>query len=163
MLFIACLPGITERVAAGRGALMSELEKKDMSERTALIKKAVLTSVGATSSLDRIKAALDDAMQDIVKVGQDLLDDLEEQGKVKAENAQTFLRGLQDKASEKTGQIEEKVSERVKEKAKVFGFVTREEFEEVLERLNALEGNDAGTASKKSKSKKSKEESEDNN
>jgi|AGTN01.2.fsa_nt_gi hypothetical protein len=141
----------------------SELEKNDMSERTALIKKAVLTSVGATSSLDRIKTALDDAMQDIVKVGQDLLDDLEEQGKVKAENAQTFLRGLQDKATEKTGQIEEKVSERVKEKAKVFGFVTREEFEEVLERLNALEGNEPGTSSKKSKSKKSKEEHEENN
>lgn len=140
------------------------MEKKDMSERTALIKKAVLTSVGATSSLDRIKTALDDAMQDIVKVGQDLLDDLEEQGKVKAENAQQFLRGLQDKASEKTGLIEEKVSEQVKEKAKVFGFVTREEFEEVLERLNALEGNEPGTShSKKSKSKKSKEDHHEEN
>lgn len=140
------------------------MEKKDMSERTALIKKAVLTSVGATSSLDRIKTALDDAMQDIVKVGQDLLDDLEEQGKVKAENAQQFLRGLQDKATEKTGLIEEKVSEQVKEKAKVFGFVTREEFEEVLERLNALEGNEPGTSSsKKSKSKKSKEDHHEEN
>jgi hypothetical protein len=44
-----------------------------MSDRTKLLKKAVLTGVGATSSVDRVKDALKDAMQDLVKVGQELI------------------------------------------------------------------------------------------
>ncbi|MDZ4832677.1 MAG: hypothetical protein SGJ27_02635 [Candidatus Melainabacteria bacterium] len=106
-----------------------------MSESTTLIKKAVLTSVGATSNLERIKSAIDDAMKDLVKIGQDLVDELEEHGKLKTENAQSFLRGLQDEASKRSGQIEKKVQE----KAKGFGIVSREEYEELLERIEHLE------------------------
>lgn len=137
-----------------------------MSERTTLIKKAVLTSVGASSNFDRIKDALEGAMQDLVKVGQDLIDDLEEQGKVKTENAQSFIRGLQDEATKKTGKLEAKVSVGVRSKAKDLGLVTREEYEELLERIEALEtsvnGPDTDGSKKKSKSKKSstKEEGE---
>lgn len=140
-----------------------------MSESTTLIKKAVLTSVGATSNLDRIKNAINDAMSDLVKIGQDLVDELEEQGKIKADNAQSFLRGLQDEATKKTGIIEKKVTEKVQEKAKDFGFVSREEYEELLERLEALEKANglqppSGEESKKAKSKKAKkEESGENN
>ncbi|MBZ0188362.1 MAG: hypothetical protein K8F91_19095, partial [Candidatus Obscuribacterales bacterium] len=95
-----------------------------MSERTTLIKKAVLTSVGATSNFERVKIALEDAMQDIVKVGQDLMEDLEREGKVKTENAQSFLKGLQDEASKKT----EKVTVKVQDAAKDLGFVSRREY-----------------------------------
>ena len=114
-----------------------------MGEATALIKKAVMTSVGATSSLDRIKGALNNAMQDVVKIGQDLVEELEEQGKVKTENAQSFLKNLQDEAGKKTETIEQKVtgtmSGSVKKVAKDVGLVTREEYEELLERLEAVE------------------------
>lgn len=136
-----------------------------MTETTLLLKKAVLTSVGATSSVDRIKNALNDAMQDLVKIGQDLIDELEEQGKIKAENAQSFLKGLQDEATKKTSQIEKKVTEKVQEKAKDFGFISREEYEELLERIEALEQasglqplSEGEESKKRSKSKKSKKE-----
>lgn len=139
-----------------------------MSESTTLIKKAVLTSVGATSNLDRIKNALNDAMTDLVKIGQDLVDELEEQGKIKADNAQSFLRGLQDEATKKTGQIEKKVTEKVQEKARDFGFVSREEYEELIERIEALEKANglqppAQDESKKKGKKSKKEESGENN
>ena len=52
-----------------------------MSEKTELLKKYVLTTVGATTSVDRIKTALNDAVTDLCKVGQDLLDELEVKGK----------------------------------------------------------------------------------
>lgn len=110
-----------------------------MSESTTLIKKAVLTSVGATSNLERIKAAIDDAMKDIVKIGQELVDELEEQGKLKTENAQSFLRGIQDEASKRSGQIEKKVTDKFQEKARDFGIVSREEYEDLLERIEHLE------------------------
>lgn len=132
-----------------------------MSESTTLIKKAVLTSVGATSNLDRIKNAINDAMQDLVKIGQDLVDELEEQGKIKTDNAQSFLRGLQDEATKRTTDIEKKVTEKVQEKARDFGFVSREEYEELIERIEALEKANglqppAKDETKKSKGKKSK-------
>jgi polyhydroxyalkanoate synthesis regulator phasin len=138
-----------------------------MSESTTLIKKAVLTSVGATSNLERIKIALNDAMQDVVKIGQDLVDELEEQGKIKTDNAQSFLRGLQDEATKRTGQIEKKVTEKVQEKARDFGFVSREEYEELIERLEALEkanglqppSNTESKKNAKSNKKSKKEES----
>ncbi|MBX9667697.1 MAG: hypothetical protein K2X93_08775 [Candidatus Obscuribacterales bacterium] len=135
-----------------------------MSERTTLIKKAVLTSVGATSSIDRIKTALNDAMQDVVKIGQDLVTELEEQGKIKTDNAQSFLKGLQDEATKRTGEIERKVTEKVQEKARDFGFVSREEYEELIERLEALEKASGLTpaevdeSKKRAKSKKAKKE-----
>ncbi|MGD9681523.1 MAG: hypothetical protein AB7W16_10090 [Candidatus Obscuribacterales bacterium] len=106
-----------------------------MSERTTLIKKAVLTSVGATSNFERVKMALEDAMQDIVKVGQDLIEDLEKEGKVKADNAQSFIKGLQDEASKKT----EKVTVRVQGAAKDLGFISRREYETLLERIENIE------------------------
>ncbi len=141
-----------------------------MGEATALIKKAVLTSVGATSSLDRIKGALNNAMQDVVKIGQDLVEELEEQGKVKAENAQSFLKNLQDEAGKKSEVIEQKVSGTmsgsVKKVAKDVGLVTREEYEELLERLEAIETSlnitheEGEDKTKRSKSKKSQNNAE---
>lgn len=141
-----------------------------MGEATALIKKAVLTSVGATSSLDRIKGALNNAMQDVVKIGQDLVEELEEQGKVKADNAQSFLKNLQDEAGKKTEVIEQKVSGKmsgsVKKVAKDVGLVTREEYEELLERLEAIETSlnitheEGEDKPKRSKSKKSQNNAE---
>lgn len=114
-----------------------------MSERTKLLKKAVLTGVGATTSVDRIKNALNDAMQDLVKVGHDLLDELEDRGKNRTENVQQFLKTLQEEAGRKTLDVEKKVSGNVKggikKTAKELGLVTREEYEELLERVNALE------------------------
>jgi len=114
-----------------------------MSERTKLLKRAVLTSVGASTNVDRIREALNDAMGDLVKVGQDLLDDLEAKGKLKAESVQNFLRNLQDEASKRTGEIEKKVSSKMqvsmKKAAKEFGLITREDFDELLERLTSLE------------------------
>ena len=65
-----------------------------MSESTTLIKKAVLTSVGATSNLDRVKTAVNEAMKDLVKVGSDLIDELEEQGKVKTDSGSGLDRDL---------------------------------------------------------------------
>ena len=47
-----------------------------MSDRTKLLRKAVLTGVGATANVDRVRDALNEAMQDLVKVGRDLFDDL---------------------------------------------------------------------------------------
>lgn len=114
-----------------------------MSERTKLLKKAVMTGVGATTSVDRIKSAINDAMQDLVKVGHDLLDELEDRGKNKTENVQQFLKTLQEEAGRKTLDVEKKVSGNVKggikKTAKELGLVTREEYEELLERVNALE------------------------
>ena len=114
-----------------------------MSERTKLLKKAVLTSVGASTNVERIKSALSDAMQDLVKVGQDLIDDLEDKGKVKASEVETFLHGLKDEAGKKTGEYGGKMSGRVqdgvKKAAKEFGLITREEYEELLDRVNELE------------------------
>lgn len=110
-----------------------------MSESTTLIKKAVLTSVGATSNLDRVKTAVNEAMKDLVKVGSDLIDELEEQGKVKTDGAQSFLKNMKEEASKKSEEIEDKVSGTVRGAAKDLGFVSRREYEEILERLEALE------------------------
>ncbi|MBX9941046.1 MAG: hypothetical protein K2Y32_17420 [Candidatus Obscuribacterales bacterium] len=114
-----------------------------MSDRTKLLKKAVLTSVGASSNVERVKDALKEAMQDLVKVGQELIDDLEEKGKIKTESAQSFLKGLSDEAAKRTGGLEKKVSnkfqKKVRDAAREFGFVSLEQYEEVVERLKALE------------------------
>lgn len=135
-----------------------------MSERTKYIKKAVLAGVGATNNVDRVKAALNDAMQDLVKVGQELLDELEDKGKGKTENFQHFLRNLQDEAGKRTQDAEKKVSAKVqvstKKAAKELGLATREDVEEILERLHALEesvhgpSEDDGEDKKRSRSKK---------
>ncbi len=114
-----------------------------MSERTKLLKKAVLTSVGATTNADRVKQAVCQAMDDLIKVGQELMDDLEGKGKVKAESVQSFLKNLQDEAARRTGDLEKTVSKKVqtsmKKAIKEIGLITREDYEELLERLSALE------------------------
>lgn len=120
-----------------------------MSERTKLLKKAVLTSVGATTNADRIKQAINQVMDDLVKVGQELLEDLETKGKVKADSVQHFLRNLQDETSKRTGDIEQNVSKKVqvsmKKAVQEIGLVTREDYEELVERLSVLEEALVGT------------------
>ena len=134
-----------------------------MSESTTLIKKAVLTSVGATSNLDRVKTAVNEAMKDLVKVGSDLIDELEEQGKVKTDSAQSFLKNVKEEATKKSEELEDKVSGKVRGAAKDLGFVSRREYEELLERLEAIEARfevselpqDKEEPKKKTRSKKS--------
>ena len=114
-----------------------------MSERTKLLKKAVLTGVGATTNVDRVKLALKEAIDDLFKVGQDLFDDLESKGKEKQDNAQNFLRNLQDETQKRTEDFGKTASTKVqtsmKKAAKEFGLITREEFDELADRLTALE------------------------
>lgn len=114
-----------------------------MSERTKLLKKAVMTGVGASTNVDRIKSALEEAMNDLVKVGQDLLEDLEDKGKNKTETVQNFLKNLKDEAEKRTFDVEKKVSGKVqvsmKKAAKELGLITREELDDLLERLSTVE------------------------
>ncbi len=110
-----------------------------MSERTKLLKKAVLTSVGAGTNVDRIKLALNDAMQDLVKVGQTLLDELEEKGKIKTESVQDFLKHFQAEAYKKTTAVEKKVSTSVKKAVRELGLITQEDWDEMCERLTDIE------------------------
>ena len=85
-----------------------------MSERTKLLKKAVLTGVGASSNVDRIKAALNEAMEDLVKVGQDLFNDLELKGKDRTDSAPWYpvsigsilaVPGIHDALHEASGMV----------------------------------------------------------
>ena len=110
-----------------------------MSERTKLLKKAVLTSVGASTSVDRIKTALNDAMQDLVKVGQGLLDDLEEKGKIKTDTVQDFLKNLQSEATKKTAEVEKTVSSKVQKTIRELGLITHEDWDEICQRLTEIE------------------------
>lgn len=126
-----------------------------MSERTKLLKKAVLTGVGATTNADRIKQAIMQAVDDLFKVGQELLDDLECKGKVNTDNVQNFLKNLQDETSKRTGDLEKSVSKKVqnsmKRAIKDIGLITREDYDELIERMSALEealvGADVGSES----------------
>jgi len=121
-----------------------------MSERTKLLKKAVLTGVGATTNVDRVKTALRDAVDDLFKVGQDLFDDLETKGKEKQDSVQNFLRNLQDEALKRSEDLGKSASSKVqtsmKKAAKELGLITREDWEELTDRLTAIEdaltGND---------------------
>lgn len=114
-----------------------------MSEQTELLKKAVLAGVGASTNVERIKSAVTSAMQDLVKVGQDLFDDLEVTGKDKTESLQQFLKNLQEEATKRTQETEKKVVSKVQDSTrkyvKDFGLATREDIEEIFERLCALE------------------------
>src|ERR1700722_16677336 len=115
----------------------------NISERSNLLKKAVMTGVGATTSVDRIKSALDDAMRDLVKVGQGLLDDLEEEGEEKTEYVQDFLKNFQQEATKRTVQMEKTVSTKLhtemKKAARDIGLVMQEDWEEMCERLSEIE------------------------
>jgi polyhydroxyalkanoate synthesis regulator phasin len=142
-----------------------------MSERTKLLKKAVLTSVGATTNVDRIKVALNDAMSDLVKVGHDLLDELESKGKTKADSVQDFLKNFQSEAKTRTSDIEKQVSTKVhielKKVAKEVGLATKEEVEDLHERIAELEeavglangGEEHSTSTGKSSSRRKKHSS----
>jgi polyhydroxyalkanoate synthesis regulator phasin len=114
-----------------------------MSERTKLLKKAVMTGVGASTNVDRIKVALNEALEDLVRVGQDLLEDLESKGEIKAKSAQDFFKNFQENAKKKGGNIEKNVSSKVqgsmKKVVKEMGLATKEEVKELSERLEALE------------------------
>ena len=76
-------------------------------------------------------------------VGQELLEDFEEKGKVKTESAESYLKGFREEAVKRTEDIEKQVSSKlsktVKKAAKEFGFVTMEQYEQLLERLAIVE------------------------
>jgi len=114
-----------------------------MGEQKKLLKKAVLAGVGASTSVDRVKNVLIDAMQDLVKVGQELFDELESKGQDKADNLQKEFKKIKEEAARRTLDTEKLVSTKVQGGTRKFvkdaGLVTREELEEVLDRLAALE------------------------
>lgn len=116
---------------------------EQMSERSKLLKKAVLTGVGAGANVDRVKSALNEAMQDFAKVGHSLVDELEEKGKVKTDSVQKFLKTLQSKAIKKTSAVEKEVSAKVtvgvKNAIRELGLITQEDWEEMSDRLNSIE------------------------
>ena len=138
-----------------------------MSERTKLLKKAVLTGVGASSNGDRIKKAISEAMEDLVQVGQDLLVDLESKGKDRTESLQQYLKNLQEEATRRTGdmqgQMSTKMQSSIKKAAKDLGLITREEYDELLERVSNIEDTLApgDEEQKKSRSKSKKSASSD--
>ncbi len=116
-----------------------------MKERTKLLKKAVLTGVGATANVDRVKSALNDALNDLMKVGQDLLEELEEKGKVKTDSGQNFLKNLQEDATKQAESFSNiasnKVQSSVLKAANELGLVSREEFLNLVSRVEKLENN----------------------
>ncbi len=99
----------------------------------------MLTSVGASTNVDRIKSALNEAMQDLVKVGHGLLEELEEKGKVKTDHVQEFLKNFQAEAAKKTSQVEKKVSTGMKKAVRELGLITQADWEEMCERLTDIE------------------------
>jgi len=113
------------------------------SERTKLLKRAVMTGVGASTNVDRIKTALDEVMRDLIKVGQGLVDDLEEEGKVKTESLQEFLKNFQSETTKRTAEMEKNVSTKVqtelRKAAREIGLVMQDDMDEVCERLGEIE------------------------
>lgn len=127
-----------------------------------------MTGVGGATNVDRIKAAIKDAMNDLVKVGQDLLDDLEEKGTNKTDSVQQFMKNLKSETEKKGFEVEKKVSTNVKgsmkKAAKELGLITREDWEELYERIAAIEdavGVSAGD--EEGESKKSRKKNKNNN
>ncbi len=114
-----------------------------VSETTKLLKKTVLTGVGAGANVELVKSALSEAVQDLVKVGQNLMDELEEKGKVKADSVQEFIKHLQSEAVKKTNKVEKEVSSKVtvgvKKAVRELGLITAEDWEEMCDRLNNIE------------------------
>src|SRR5580658_6319328 len=84
-----------------------------MGEQKKLLKKAVLAGVGASTSVDRVKNVLIDAMQDLVKVGQELFDELESKGQDKADNLQKEFKKIKEEAARRTLDTEKLVSTKV--------------------------------------------------
>jgi polyhydroxyalkanoate synthesis regulator phasin len=145
--------------------LLNDMSEQ-MNERTKLLKKAVLTSVGAGANVDRVKSALNEAVQDLLKVGQNLMDELEEKGKVKTDSVQDFLKNLQSEAYRKTSAVEKQVSSKVtvgvKKTIRELGLITQEDWEEMCDRLNGIEealgiaNSDANGSEEKPRSRRKK-------
>jgi polyhydroxyalkanoate synthesis regulator phasin len=114
-----------------------------MSERTKLLKKALLTSVGASTNGERIKAALSEAFDDLAKIGQDLLSELEGKGKDQTKSAQKFLEKLKSETERRSKvfgkDVSKQVHKSVEKTAKEFGLVTRKEMISLSERISRLE------------------------
>ncbi len=132
-----------------------------MSERTKLLKKAVMTGVGGATNVDRIKSAITEAMNDLVKVGQDLLDDLEDKGNAKTDTAQNFIKNLKIETEKKGFEVEKNVKGSMKKAAKELGLITREDYNELYERIASLEEavgvtNDSAEETEEKKSRKKK-------
>jgi len=110
-----------------------------MSERTKLLKKAVLTGVGASTNVERVKSALNEALEDLVKVGHELMDDLEAKGKDKTDSIEKSLKSFTEEVNKRKGTLEVQVSASIKKAIKEFGLITREDLEDLNERLDHLE------------------------
>jgi hypothetical protein len=125
------------------GQMASGVKNMTKSERTKLLKRAVMTGVGASTNVDRIKTALDEVMRDLIKVGQGLVDDLEEEGKVKTESLQEFLKNFQSETTKRTAEMEKNVSTKVqtelRKAAREIGLVMQDDMDEVCERLGEIE------------------------
>ena len=111
----------------------------NVSERTELLKKAILTSVGATSNIERIKSAINEAFEDLSKVGQELIADLQESGKDRAEAMQSFLHNLQEEATRRSADFGKQATLSTKHVAQELGLATRDDIKEILERLRSVE------------------------
>lgn len=132
-----------------------------MSERTKLLKKAVLTGVGASTNVERVKSALNEALEDLVKVGHELMDDLEVKGKDKTESIEKSLKNFAEEVNKRKGTLEVQVTASIKKAIKEFGLMTREDLEELNERLDHLEetlcdGSEGGEGSPNPTSRKAK-------
>jgi polyhydroxyalkanoate synthesis regulator phasin len=130
-----------------------------MSERTKLLKKAVLTGVGATNNGERIKKALSEALDDLVKIGQELFDELEAKGQVKAKHAHDFVNKLKDEAAKRSSKMSSKVQSGLNKTARDLGLATKSELDELKRRLEHLEHANraqgkASASSKKGRSSK---------
>ncbi len=127
-----------------------------------------MTGVGGATNVDRIKSAITEAMNDLVKVGQDLLDDLEEKGNTKTDSVQQFIKNLKAETEKKGFEVEKKVSSNVKgsmkKAAKELGLITREDWDELYERIAAIE-DAVGVAAgeEESEGKKSRKKNKNNN
>ena len=129
-----------------------------MSERTKLLKKAVMTGVGATTNGERIKAALNEALEDLVKIGQELFEELESKGKVKTKTAQEFVKNLKEEAGRRSDKLEKQVSSKVQNSmqkaARELGLATQTEVDDLKERIQHLEETllgDSGASTRTSK------------
>ena len=123
-----------------------------MSERTKLLKKALLTGPGATTNGERLKDSVKEALDDLVKIGQELLGELESRGKVKTKSAKEFLSHLQDEAKHHSESIGGRVSSEVHRIAHDCGLATHDELEALSKRVAALEKKSASARKRKATS-----------
>ena len=77
--------------------------------RLQVIQKAILTGIGVTTSKEVIKKAAIGLYDDIQKIVQDLLTELEEQGKLKTKETKMLLKELQKKSQVEKERIYKKL------------------------------------------------------